>query len=121
MWTGSVDNVAQRYATYISLFWDVYDMIWDDSLVGQLTTDNASPTQDQDVGFSAKPFSSSTTTLTMLGTCAVWSSTTALQRRTRTRSRRTKTRNMRTRRVVDNKKQEVEGPGGGEGETRREE
>ena len=40
MWTGGVDNVAQRYATYISLLWDVYDMIWDDSLVGQLTTES---------------------------------------------------------------------------------
>ena len=59
----------------------------DDSLVGQPTTDNASPTQDQDVGFSAKPFFSSTITSIMVGTSVGLSSTTTIQRRTRSRTR----------------------------------
>ena len=85
VWKVGADNIAHRYAIFLCS-WDVDDMIWDDCLVGQLTTDNASPTQDQDVGFSAKLFFSSTITLIMVGTSVGLSSTTTIQRRTRTRT-----------------------------------
>ena len=53
------------------------------------------PFQDKDVGFSAKFFFSSTSVSTMVGTCAAWSSTTTIQRRTRRRTRM-QTRTMMT-------------------------